>query len=65
MRVAALRERFDLEAVIFTRGEAGTTACTDSGWVDGAAARYPAAPNADSVGAGDACTAALLLGRLL
>ena len=65
VRVAALRERFDLEAVIFTRGEAGTTACTASGWVDGASARYPAAPNADSVGAGDACTAALLLGRLL
>ena len=64
-RVATLRERFDLEAVIFTRGEAGTTACTAAGWVEGASARYPAAPNADSVGAGDACTAALLLGRLL
>ena len=65
MRVEALRAQYDLEAVIFTRGKAGTAACTTDGWLEGEPASFPAAENADSVGAGDACTAALLLGRLL
>ena len=60
-----MRAQYDLEAVIFTRGKAGTAACTTDGWLEGEPASFPAAENADSVGAGDACTAALLLGRLL
>ena len=64
-RVEAMRARYDLEAVIYTRGQAGTAACTTGGWLEGKPASFPAAENADSVGAGDACTAALLLGRLL
>ena len=55
VRVAALRERFDLEAVIFTQGEAGTTACTDSGWVDGAASVTPSRENAEVCVAAFAC----------
>ena len=65
MRVEALRAQYDLEAVIFTCGKAGTAACTAAGWFEGEPASFPTAENADSVGAGDACTAALLLGRLL
>ena len=64
-RVEAMRAQYDLEAVIFTRGKAGTAAYTAAGWFKGKPASFPAAENADSVGAGDACTAALLLGRLL
>ena len=64
-RVEAMRARYDLEGVIFTRGKAGTMACTADGWFEGEPASFPAAEKADSVGAGDACTAALLSGRLL
>ena len=61
----ALREKYNLEAVILTRGKQGTTAYTAEGWHEGAPASFPSAPNADPVGAGDACTAALLTARLL
>ncbi|MDA0725040.1 MAG: PfkB family carbohydrate kinase [Verrucomicrobia bacterium] len=61
----ALLENYDLEAVIFTRGKRGTAAYTAKGWVEGDPASFPLAENADSVGAGDACTAALLTARLL
>lgn len=65
MRTEAIRERYDLDAVIFTRGKLGTAATTRDGWLEGEPARFPATENADSVGAGDACTAALLTARLL
>ena len=61
----AICEKYDLEGVVFTRGERGTAAFTSKGWVEGASASFPLAENADSVGAGDACTAALLTARLL
>ena len=61
----ALREKYNLEALILTRGKNGTTAITAEGWHEGDPASFPAAPNADPVGAGDACTAALLTARLL
>ena len=61
----ALLENYDLEAVIFTRGKRGTAAYTAKGWMEGDPASFPLAENADSVGAGDACTAALLSARLL
>jgi fructokinase len=61
----ALREKYNLEAVILTRGKHGTTAITAEGWHEGTPASFPLAKNADSVGAGDACTSALLTARLL
>jgi len=64
-RTEAIREKYDLDAVIFTRGKQGTAAATREGWLEGVPANFPAAENADSVGAGDACTAALLTARLL
>jgi len=64
-RTEDIREKYDLDAVIFTRGEQGTAAATREGWLQGAPASFPAAPNSDTVGAGDACTAALLTARLL
>ena len=64
-RVEAMRAKYDLDAVIFTRGQRGTTACTADGWLEGEPASFSVAENADSVGAGDACTAALLTARLL
>jgi fructokinase len=64
-----LIETFDLQAVILTRGKDGTAALTPSGWVEGQAAAYDRQDGADTVGAGDACTAGLLsslvLGRTL
>ena len=64
-RAEAMCEKYDLDAVIFTRGKHGTAASTADGWVEGAPTSFPLSKNADSVGAGDACTAALLTGRLL
>ena len=64
-RAEAMREKYNLDAVILTRGGQGTAAHTAEGWLEGAPASFPLARNADSVGAGDACTAALLTARLL
>ena len=64
-RTEAMRVKYDLDAIIFTRGERGTAASTADGWLEGEPASFSAAENADSVGAGDACTAALLTARLL
>jgi fructokinase len=64
-RTEAIREKYDLDAVIFTRGKQGTAAATREGWLEGVPANFPAAPNSDTVGAGDACTATLLTARLL
>ncbi|MEM7576445.1 MAG: PfkB family carbohydrate kinase [Planctomycetota bacterium] len=57
----SLRFAFDLDAVIFTRGSEGTAAFTAEGLVEG----EPSQPetvdaDADTVGAGDSCSAALL-----
>jgi len=64
-RAQDMQSKYDLDAVIFTRGQRGTAACTADGWLEGEPASFPPAENADSVGAGDACTAALLTARLL
>ncbi len=64
-RAETIRAKYDLDAVIFTRGKRGTAASTADGWVEGAPTSFPLTENADSVGAGDACTAALLTARLL
>lgn len=63
-QAAALRARYDLEAVIHTRGERGTAAYTSAGRIEGEPVHYPSSSSADSVGAGDACSAGLLAGRL-
>jgi fructokinase len=60
-----LRRAFDLEFVALTRGEHGTVLFTESGRFEAEPVRYPTDRNADSVGAGDACAAGLLVGRLL
>ena len=64
-QVEELHAKFELDAIVFTRGRRGTAACTADGWLEGEVASFPVAENADSVGAGDACTAALLTARLL
>jgi sugar/nucleoside kinase (ribokinase family) len=60
-----LREQFGLDAVVLTRGASGTVAVTVAGIVDGKPAHFPPSPDADSVGAGDACAAGILIGMLL
>lgn len=63
-------DRFGLDAVVLTRGHRGTLICTREGAFesDGAGVetmnRFPPDPHADSVGAGDACAAGLLVGWL-
>jgi fructokinase len=56
----ALVRRFNLRALIFTRGKDGTAALTADGWTEGQPARYDRVADADTVGAGDACSAGLL-----
>lgn len=62
---AALLKAFPLEMVALTRGPAGTCLYTRGGRTEGDVPTYPAAERADPVGAGDACAAALLVGRTL
>jgi fructokinase len=64
-RLANLRTRFDLDAVVFTRGARGTLLVLADDIIDAAPVTYPAGPQADAVGAGDACSAAILVGWLL
>ncbi|MEM1445919.1 MAG: PfkB family carbohydrate kinase [Planctomycetota bacterium] len=57
----SLLAQFDLKAVIFTRGAEGTAAYTADGFLEGQPGRPESVhPDADTVGAGDACSAALL-----
>lgn len=60
-----LRARFDLDFVALTRGPQGTVLITADDYVEDSPVRFPSTPHADSVGAGDACSAALLLGMSL
>jgi fructokinase len=64
-RLARLRDRLKLEAVVFTRGKRGTLVVHRDGVEDPAPLDYPPAANADSVGAGDACSAGIIAGWLL
>lgn len=62
---AAARELlklFELKMVILTRGAKGTMLITPDTCHSGEPVSYPAAAGADSVGAGDACSAAILVG---
>ena len=53
-----------LSVVVVTHGERGTEWVTRHGSVRGAVARFDRQPEADNVGAGDACSAGLLWGWL-
>ena len=57
-RILALFERFPIELVIFTRGKDGTAIYTPRGRFEGERVDLQPQPGADSVGAGDAATAA-------
>ncbi len=63
-QMGALRTRFNLCAAVFTRGERGTVWFDDAGATEAEVPRFDLAPGADSVGAGDACSAGLLVGLL-
>jgi fructokinase len=60
-QVAELAHRFNLSTVVLTRGERGSLLWTESGWSDHAGL---AVLVCDTVGAGDAFTAALTVGLL-
>lgn len=60
-----LRKTFDLEWVVLTRGSVGTAILSQEGFTEGQTTSYDRDEDADSVGAGDSVTAAVLLGRLL
>jgi fructokinase len=65
---AQLREllaKFALTAVVYTRSSRGTLLVLADEIIDPAPVKYPAAANADAVGAGDACSAGILVGFLL
>jgi fructokinase len=63
-RMETLRRAFGLAVAVLTRGARGTVLYTDAGRVQGAPVSYPARPDADNVGAGDACSAGLLVGMM-
>jgi len=60
-----LRRRFELDLVVVSRGERGTAAYTASGLVEGDPATTAANGDADPVGAGDAVSAAILVGQAM
>jgi len=64
-KAEALRAKFDLKMVALTRGKKGTLLITAGGRHEGARVSYPPAADADTVGAGDACTAGILVGTVL
>jgi fructokinase len=64
-RVGLLIRQFDLSVLVLTRGEAGTVLYTATEKHDGEPVHYEPAQDADPVGAGDACAAAILLGMVL
>ncbi len=62
--IPALMERFKLGLFVLTRGKDGTALHTADSITLGQAARFATEPDADSVGAGDACSAAVLHGTV-
>jgi fructokinase len=64
-QLSELRAKCKLEAAVFTRGERGTLLVLADGVIDPPAVVYPKGPEADSVGAGDACSAGILAGWVL
>lgn len=64
-KAEALRKKFSLDLVALTAGEKGTTLYTAGGKHSGEPVSYDRVDGADSVGAGDACTAGLLVSKVL
>jgi len=64
-RAQLLLKKFDLALVVYTRGAQGTMLITADESLSDSPVAYPPAESADAVGAGDACTAAVLVGRVL
>lgn len=64
-QIKTLIDAFALNQVVLTRGAEGTVIYTRSRRYEGEPVHYEPAEHADSVGAGDACTAAILVGSVL
>jgi len=64
-QIQSMLKRFGLRLVALTRGQRGTVLYTASGRYEHDAVTYPPADGADAIGAGDACSAGLLVGMLL
>ena len=60
-----LLNKFDLGLVVLTRGQAGTVLYSSKGRAEGEPGEYAPVEGADPVGAGDACSAAVLVGKAL
>ena len=60
-----LLKKYRLRFIALTRGKDGTVIYTAGDRVEGKRVAYHPADNADSVGAGDACSAAILVGLVL
>ena len=60
-----LLKKYRLQLVVLTRGRDGTVLYSAKDRFEGQRAQYPPAENADNVGAGDACSAAILVGQVL
>jgi fructokinase len=65
LQLRQLLAKFALHAVVYTRGRRGTLLVLADELIDPAPVNFPAAANADAVGAGDACSAAILVGFML
>jgi fructokinase len=64
-QAALLCERFELELLALTRGARGTVLFRHNERAEGEVPTFPSVPQADSVGAGDSCCAAIVTGLLL
>ena len=62
--IQQLIEHFDLDLFVLTRGKLGTALHSSNSVVVGQPAQFAPEPDADSVGAGDACSAAILHGAV-
>lgn len=62
---SALLKKFNLKMVALTRGARGTVIFAGASRHEGQPVSYPAVPEADAVGAGDACAAGLLVGMVM
>ena len=60
-----IRSDFNLRFLVYTQGDLGTTVITKEAIISGSPINFPPAKNADSVGAGDACTAGIIAGTIL
>jgi fructokinase len=61
----ALLNTFELKLLALTRGSKGTVFYAKERRIDSEPSSFPAVDNADSVGAGDACSAGLMYGLLM